>query len=164
MRLTFIIATLLITGAVALADEGLQTNYYESAVNSGLDSTINYKKWTTSRDANVILVREERDLVRDGSWSQIDQIIMVNGKPVMHFLSFKGKRSVFYLPDAQVQVIHTDPDGDGLLNRLTLVENKRRIIDMFHADKTGRITPFSDEELAKSKDFLKEYTETMKNF
>jgi len=164
MRLQVMIAAVLMVGGVALAGEGLKTNYYESAVNSAPNPTINYKKWTTSRDGKVILIREERDLSRNGKWAQIDQIIMVDGKTAIHFLSLEGKRSVIYHPDAQVQVIHADPNGDGLLDRISLLDAKQRTVDMFLTDKTGRITPVSDEELAKWQKQMKDFSEAMKDF
>ena len=164
MKLKFIIAALLMAGGTALAGEGLKTNYYEAAINSAPDPTINYRKWTTSRDGKVILIREERDLARNGTWSQIDQIIMVDGKPAIHFLSLEGKRSVIYYPDAHVQVIHADPNGDGLLDRISLLDAKQRTVDIFQADKTGRITPVSDEELAKWQKQMEDFSEAMKDF
>ena len=148
MRLQLTVSVLMI-GSVALAGEGLKTEYHEAAVNGGTNTAINLKKWTTSRNGKVILVREERDVTGTGTWAQINQIIMVDGKKAVHSLSLEGKRSVIYYPDAQVQVIHADPNGGGLWDRITLLDAKQSTVDIFKADKTGRITPVPDEELAK---------------
>ena len=163
MKLRLTIAFAMICG-LALAGDGLKTEYYEAAVNSAPDPTINYKKWTTSRDGEIILVREERDLTRDGKWSQVDQIIMVKGKKVVHFLSLEGRRSVIFHPDANAKVIQADTDGDGIHERISLLDQKDRTLDIFQADKAGRITPISDDELAKWHKMLKDYSEVMKDF
>lgn len=162
MRPTITVALLLLIGGVAFAGEGLKTDYSESISSSSLNSTSN-RTWTTSRDGRIILIRVENDLTRDETWAQVDQSIMLNGKPVMHFVSLKGKRSTIYHPDSQAQVIQTDPDAEGLPSRITLLDSKQQIVDIFQADQTGRISPANDEELMKWRGLFKQM-ESLENF
>lgn len=164
MRVTIILAALLTLPAALLAGEGLTTNYYEAAVNSAPDPTINYKKWTTSRDGEVILVREERDITRDGKWAQVDQPIMFKGKRVLLSMSLEGRRNGIFYPDAQVKIVLADTDGDGIQERITLMDERDRTLDIFQVDKAGRITPVTDEELANWLKMMKQFSETMKDF
>ena len=164
MKTSSTIVTLLMIVNCVFGGEDLKTEYYEAAVNSFSDTTINYKKWTTSRENEVILVREEHDLSRDGSWSQIDQTIMSNGKASVRFVSFLAKRSWIYYPDSGVKVMRSDSDGDGFLERITLFDGDDKVIDIFTVDKAGKITPITDEELAKLQKSMKELSETMRDF
>ncbi len=162
MRLTIILMALMILPTALLAVEGLKTNYYEAAVNSAPDPTINYKKWTITRNGKDILVREERDLARNGTWAQIDQIILFDGKKVVHFISLEGKRTVIYYPDTQLKVVQGNGDGDW--KRITLMAGSERTVDIFQVDKSGLVIPVSDEELVTWQTMMKNFSEAMKEF
>ena len=145
------------------ASEGLKTVYYESAVNGS--KTINYRNWTTSRNGKVILTREERDLVQNGTWSEVDQIVMIDGKKVIHFLSLEGHPGVIYHPEAQVEVIEADTDRNGIIDQISIMDrNEQGVIGLFMVAKDGKITAASDEELAKRVKLLEEMKEKMKGF
>lgn len=164
MRFTSIMVALMALPTALLAGEGLKTNYYEAAVNSAPDPTINYRKWTTSRDGETILEREERDLTRNGKWAQVDQTIMFKGKKVLLLLSIEGRRSAIYYPEAKVKIVHADTDGDGFQERISLLDEKDRTLDILLIDKTGRATPIPDQELASWQKTMKGFSEAMKDF
>ncbi len=76
----------------------LKTEYYEAAVNGG--KAINYKRWKTSRGGTFILTHEERDLMQNGKFSQIDTIVFQDGKKLLHFTTIDGKRLCFTHPES----------------------------------------------------------------
>ena len=88
----------------------LKTEYYEAAVNGG--KAVNYKQWKTSRDGKLILTHEERDLMQNGKFVQIDTIIFQDGKKLLHFVTLSGKRTCFYHPEAGYTAMLSHLAGD----------------------------------------------------
>ena len=67
----------------------LKTEYYEAAVNGS--KAINFKRWSTSRSGTIILTHEERDLLMNGKFNQVDTIVFHNGKKLLHIITIEGK-------------------------------------------------------------------------
>ncbi|MES2470536.1 MAG: hypothetical protein V4675_24790 [Verrucomicrobiota bacterium] len=158
-----ILASALIFNIVNAQEEGaLKTEYYEAAVNSA--KAVNYKRWNTSRDGKVILTHEERDLMRNGKFSQIDSIVFYDGKKLLHFFTLEGKRTCSYHPETGCTVTQGDPDGDGRYDAITVSDPKGVVVDYFDVAADGKLTPISDAKLKVMQKALKDLSEQMKNF
>lgn len=158
-----IFASALILNIVNAQEEGpLKTEYYEAAVNSA--KAVNYKRWNTSRDGKVVLTHEERDLMRNGRFSQIDTIVFHDGKKLLHFFTIEGKRTCFYHPETGCIVTQGDPDGDGRYDTITVSDSKGVVVDYFDVAADGKLTPISDAKLKTMQKALNDFSEGMKNF
>jgi hypothetical protein len=140
----------------------LKTEYYEAAVNGG--KAINYKRWNTSREGIVILTHEERDLMQNGKFSQIDTIVFHDGKKLLHFTTIDGKRSCFTHPEPGCTVLQGDSDGDGRYDRIVINDKKGTIVGYFDIGGDGKLIPISDAQLKKMQDGLKAFSDGMKDF
>jgi hypothetical protein len=140
----------------------LKTEYYEAAVNGA--TAINYKRWNTFRDGKLILTHEERDLTQKGVFSQIDDLVLQDGKKVVHFVTLMGKRSCFFHPQAGFKVLQSDSDGDGRYDRLVISDAREQMVESYTITVDGKITPIPDAELRKLQDMQKRFGEAMRNF
>jgi hypothetical protein len=140
----------------------LKTEYYEAAVNLAKD--VNYRRWNTSRDGKVIMTHEERDLMRNGKFSQIDTIIFHDGKKLLHFITLEGKRVYSYHPETGCTVTQGDSNGDGRYDTITVSNSKGVVVDYFDIAADGKLTPISDAKLKTMQKALNDFSEGMKNF
>ena len=157
------LASTLILGIGNAEEEGaLKADYYEAAVN--FSKTVNYKRWNTSRNGKVILTHEERDLMRNGTFSQIDTVVFHDGKKLLHFINIEGKRSCIYHPETGCTVTQGDSDGDGRYDRIIINDAKGSVVDYFDVGADGKLTPISDAKLKAMQKTLKEFSDGMKGF
>jgi hypothetical protein len=164
MKLELTIMTLLVACATASAETTLTTNYYETAVNIAPRTNINFRQWTVSRSGEAILIREERDLSSNGKWAQRDQMVMHEGKRVIHFLSLEGSKSIIYYPDANLTIIQADWDRNGSPEHIVLLGQNEKPIEILAIDDFGNLNPVSDEELASTQKLLTDFSEALKDF
>lgn len=155
-------SALILSIANAEEQESLKTDYYEAATN--LAKAVNYKRWNTSRAGKVILSHEERDLMRNGKFSQIDTIVFQDGKKLLHFITLEGKQSCVYHPETGCTVTHGDSDGDGRYDRIVISDTKGVVVDYFDVGADGKLTPISDAKLKAMQKTLKEFSDGMKDF
>ena len=157
------LAATLILGIGNAEEEGsLKSDYYEAAVNSA--KTINYKRWNTSRGGKVILTHEERDLMRNGKFSQIDTVVFHDRKKLLHFITIEGKRSCVYHPETGCTVTQGDSDGDGRYDSIIINDAKGSVVDYFDVGVDGNLTPISDAKLKTMQKALKDFSDGMKKF
>ncbi len=162
IRSVMLASTLILGIGNAEEDGALKADYYEAAVN--LSKTVNYRRWNTSRDGKVILTHEERDLMRNGKFSQIDTIVFHDGKKILHFTTLEGKRMCTYHPESGCTVTQGDSDGDGRYDTITVSDSKGEVVDYFDVAADGKLTPISDAKLKTMQKALKDFSEGMKNF
>ena len=142
-------------------DQGtLKTEYHEGSGSEG--QAVISKRWVTSRDGKVIIRHEESDLMRKGTFDQIDTLIFHNDIKVLHFVTILGKHSCFIHPESGLTVLQSDTDGDGRYDRFILSNAEGKMVDSFTIATDGKVTPISDAELKKTQALLKEFNEGMK--
>lgn len=146
---------------VLKAEEPLETKYHEAAVN--LAKEINLKTWKTFRGGKLVHEYTERDLVRDGSFSQKDEIFYVNGKKIFHIATLDKRRVSIYHPDEEIQVMQVDEDGDGSIDSIVFANSDNKTIDIFRVTE-GRFAPVPDAELKKRLADEQKLKEAMKAF
>lgn len=152
---------LLILGVMPMSRGELKTEFYTAAVNGS--SVTNYRKWTTTRNDAVILVREDRCASDHDDWSRTDQMIM-SGKHLVVLYTTTGKnRSAIYYANSPVNMLEADWDNDGACDHILLTDPKDRLIDGFSIGKDVALAPMTDEELDKLKKNLEDFGKAMKN-
>ncbi|YCM43892.1 hypothetical protein V2O64_21520 [Verrucomicrobiaceae bacterium 227] len=146
--------------AVMNAEDSRKTKYHEAAVN--LAKKINLKTWKTFRGGKLVHEYTERDLVRDGSFSQKDEIFYVDGKEVFHIATLDKRKVYSYHPDEEIQVLQVDEDGDGSIDSI-LFANNNETIEIFRVS-ADRFAPVPDAELKKRLEGEQKLREAMEAF
>ena len=159
MKPIVIVYSLFVSSLAVLAENDVETKYREASVNTLADKPINLKEWKTYREGRLIVEKTARDIANQGTWPQTTYRVLVQEKPVLTVRHFEGRVSLTYHPGAGVEVLRSDDDKDGFMERFLLLNEEGETIDILTVTKGWEVNAVSAEVLTDWQQKMKQLDE-----